>query len=190
MDFKNGKNILGSEIGLITKTITVPGSYASYNTVNGRKIVPAGAVFASPFDGLLFQDVDITDGDKLGSLIIAGHYLRANLPYSITDSQVSAFSAIGLYNFSEGSVVRPSFGTAGLTALSAPVLTSTTSTINIASVSGAINYTVYNASKIALATSTASTYTASTTGTYYVGANGDNITYKNSPLASIAITVG
>lgn len=190
MDFKNGKNILGSEIGLVTKTITVPGSYASYNTVNGRKIVPAGAVFESPFGGLLFEDVDITDGDRLGALITKGQYLRANLPYSITDSQVSAFSANGLYNFSEGSVVRPSFGTAGITALSAPSLTSTTSTINIGSVSGAINYTVYNASKIALVTSTASTYTASASGTYYVGANGDNINHKNSPLASIAITVG
>lgn len=190
MEYKNRKNILGSEVGLITKTITVPADFASYSTENGRKIVVAGTAFSSPYNGLLYQDVDITDGAKAGSLMIAGHYIGANLPYSLADATVSAFAEQGLYNFVEGSTVRPSFGTVGLVALSAPVLTSSTSTIQIASVSGAVNYTIYNSSKVALSTQTGSTYDASATGTYYVGANGDNITYKASPLASIAITVG
>lgn len=189
-EFKNRKNILGSEIGLVTKTITVPSDFASYYTEGGRKIVPAGTAFSTPYNGLLYQDVDITDGDNLGALITKGQYIGANLPYSLADATVSTFSANGLYNFVEGSVVRPSFGTAGLTALSAPSLTSSSATIEIGSVSNAVSYTIYNSSKVALATQSASTYTASATGTYYVGANGDNITYKNSPLASIAITVG
>lgn len=188
-EFKNRKNILGSEVGLVTKTITVPSTFSSYYTENGRKIVPTGTAFSTPYYGLLYQDVDITDGDKEASLIIGGRYIAGNLPYSLADAYVSAFIAQGLYEFTEGSVTRPSFGTVGLTALSAPTVSAVSGAITITAVSNAVDYTIFDSNKVALTTQSGSTYSASESGVYYVRANGDNINYKNSNLASVTVTL-
>ena len=109
----NGKNWLGSEVGVIKKTITVPQNYAvaegdenSKVVVDGRTIVKSGAIFSSPYYGLLESDVDVTDGDALGDLIIAGRYIDGNLPKSAA-SVASNFAAQGLYAIAEGAVTRP-----------------------------------------------------------------------------------
>ena len=106
----NRPNFLGSEVGLVLKTITVPASATGAVTENGRKIVKAGSIFAAPYPGLLFNDVDITDGDRIGSLMVRGSYIDANLPASAA-SQAEAFAKQGLYAIAEGAVVRPDFGT-------------------------------------------------------------------------------
>lgn len=188
-EFKNRKNFLGSEVGLVTKTITVPGSFASYATEGGRKIVVAGTAFSTPYYGLLYQDVDITNGDKEASLMIGGRYIAANLPYSLADAYVSAFNEQGLYAFAEGATSRPSFGSVGLTALSAPGLSAASEVITITAVSNAVDYTIFDSNKVALTTQSGSTYSASESGVYYVRANGDNINYKNSDLASVTVTL-
>ena len=106
----NGKNWLGSEVGVVKKTITVPTSLVVNDTSvvmeNGRKIVKSGAIFQSPFYGLLESDVDVTDGDALGDLIIGGRYIDANLPASAA-TVAENFIAQGLYAIAEPSVVRP-----------------------------------------------------------------------------------
>lgn len=188
--YKNRKNFLGSQVGLITKTITVPANFASYVVENGRKIVVKGTVFTSPYYGLLYEDVDITDGARLGSLMIAGQYIDANLPASAS-AYVSNFAAQGLFPIVEGSTTRPDFGTNGLTALSTPVATSSGATISWASISGATGYTIYNASKVGISTVSTTSYTATASGAYYVGANGDYVYNKNSALSSsVSVTVG
>lgn len=106
----NRPNFLGSEVGLVLKTITVPSTANGAVTENGRKIVKAGSIFASPYPGILFNDVDITDGDRIGSLMIRGSYIDAKLPASAA-SQAEAFAKQGLYAIAEGAVVRPDFGT-------------------------------------------------------------------------------
>lgn len=106
----NRPNFLGSEVGLVLKTITVPASATGAVTENGRKIVKAGSIFASPYAGLLFNDVDITDGDRIGSLMIRGSYIDAKLPATAA-TQAEAFAKQGLYAIVEGAVVRPDFGT-------------------------------------------------------------------------------
>ena len=188
--YKNRKNFLGSQVGLITKTITVPADFATYVTENGRKIVVKGTIFTSPYYGLLYEDVDITDGAKLGSLMIAGQYIDANLPATAA-AYVTSFAGQGLFPIVEGSISRPDFGTAGLTALSAPALTSSGATISWTAISGATGYTVYNASKVGIANVSTTSYTATASGTYYVGANADYVYNKDSVLSSsIAVTVG
>lgn len=102
-------NFLGSEVGLVLKTITVPASASGTVTENGRKIVKAGSIFATPYAGLLFNDVDITDGDRIGSLMIRGSYIDAKLPESAIANE-EAFVKQGLYAIKEGGVVRPDFG--------------------------------------------------------------------------------
>ena len=81
------KNWLGSEVGLVKKTVTVP-STATSVTENGRKIVKSGTLItdATLGKGLLFNDVDITDGDRVASMVIRGTYIDANLPTSVAAS--------------------------------------------------------------------------------------------------------
>lgn len=185
--YKNRPNFLGSEVGLVRKTITVPASFASAVTEDGRTIVKAGTIFTSPYYGLLFEDVDITDGAKLGSLVIAGRYIDANLPATAA-SVASTFAAQGLYAIAEGAVTRPDFGTVGLTALSDPEPSATKAAVSWSSVSNAMGYSIYNSSKVLIKTQTTTTYTATATGKYYVQANGDNISYKSSDLAEVTVT--
>lgn len=106
----NRPNFLGSEVGLVLKTITVPAEATGTVTENGRKIVKAGSIFATPYKGLLFQDVDITDGANLGSLMVRGSYIDAKLPASAA-TQAEDFAKQGLYAIAEGAVTRPDFGT-------------------------------------------------------------------------------
>lgn len=106
----NRPNFLGSEVGLVLKTITVPASATGAVTENGRKIVKAGSIFVTPYAGLLFNDVDITDGDRIGSLMIRGSYIDAKLPATAA-AKAEDFAKQGLYAIVEGAVVRPDFGT-------------------------------------------------------------------------------
>jgi len=185
--FKNRPNFLGSEVGLLTKTITVPANFATYVMENNRKVVKAGTIFTSPYYGLLYEDVDITDGAKEGSLMIRGSYIDAKLPASAV-SYVTYFKEQGLYAFAEGSVTRPDFGTAGLTALSTPSVTVASADISWASISGAQVYNVFDANKAKITSTTATGYTATATGTYYINAGADNVNYKSSDLAVATVS--
>ena len=70
-------NFLDSAVGLVTKTAQIP---QSMGKVDGdRKTVLAGTVF--PADdatatGIVFQDVDVTDGDAIGSVMVAGRVVE------------------------------------------------------------------------------------------------------------------
>lgn len=90
-------NWLGSEVGLVKKTVTVPTS-ATAVTENGRKIVKSGTLITDAVlgKGLLFNDVDITDGARVASMVIRGSYIDANLPASVADS-ATALAQQGLY---------------------------------------------------------------------------------------------
>ena len=88
---------LGSEVGMVLKTVTVPTS-ATAVTENGRKIVKSGTLIndANIGKGLLFNDVDITDGARVASIMIRGSYVDAKLPTSVSSS-ASDLAAQGLY---------------------------------------------------------------------------------------------
>ena len=88
---------LGSEVGLEKITVTVPTS-ATAVTENGRKIVKSGTLItdATLGKGLLFNDVDITDGARVASMVIRGSYIDANLPVSVASSATDLASQ-GLY---------------------------------------------------------------------------------------------
>jgi len=50
---------------------------------DGRKIVPAGTVYPvndGTAEGILYNDVDVTEGAQPGSLIVEGYILEARLP--------------------------------------------------------------------------------------------------------------
>ena len=69
-------NFLDSEVGLVTKTAQIPQSMGQ--TDGDRKTVFAGTVFpanTSAATGIVFQDVDVTDGDAIGSVMVAGRVI-------------------------------------------------------------------------------------------------------------------
>lgn len=71
-------NFLASEVGLVRKTYQL--NKADY--VSSDYVAKAGTVVlagGSPV-GILFQDVDLANGDNLGSVIIAGRVYENRLP--------------------------------------------------------------------------------------------------------------
>ncbi len=185
--FKNRPNFLGSEVGLTLKPITVTADNENIVVENGRNIVVAGTIFTSPYYGLLFQDIDVTDGDREASLMIGGRYIDENLPKSAA-SYVTQFVAQGLFPIVEGGVVRPDFGDVDLTPISNPSPSASTATISWTAVTNAVGYTIYNADKVAIDTTTGTSYTVAEIGTYYVQANADNINYSSSELVEVSVT--
>jgi len=91
---------LGSEVGLVTKTVTVTSESATPVTINGRSIIKSGSLINDSVlgYGLLVNDADVTDGARVGALMIRGNYVNAKLPTELTGEQVTALAAQGLYN--------------------------------------------------------------------------------------------
>lgn len=192
----NRPNWLGSEIGLVTKSITVPASTAGSVVENGRTIVKSGTIFTTPYNGLLFTDVDVTDGDAIGALMIRGSYIDAKLPASAS-SQATTFQNQGLYAITEGAVTRPDFGDVeSLTKLTIGTVTPGASgALTWTQVTNAVGYAVYesttqngNYTQVATIAQTASPkYTGTATRYYKVKALGDNLTYADSDFSAAAL---
>lgn len=60
----------------VRQSMTIPANHAQAVTRDdGRKVVPAGAVIPAndaTAKGILFEDIDVTEGAKPGSVVIAG----------------------------------------------------------------------------------------------------------------------
>ena len=90
-------NFIGSEVGLIKKTVQVP---ASLGKQDGKfKIVPAGTVIPAndaTAQGVLFEDANVTNGDRVGAIVTSGHLLGKQLPAEPTAEAQEALLAKGL----------------------------------------------------------------------------------------------
>lgn len=96
----NRPNFLASEVGLRTVTCTFAKSTAGAVMENGRKILKAGMVYPlndATAKGIIFQDVDVTDGDRPGSLMVAGHYYDDKLVAPTNVNAKPVFQAQGLF---------------------------------------------------------------------------------------------
>ena len=80
-------SILASEVGLITKTRLIP---ATLGTADGnRKVVKQGTIFPlndNTAEGIVFEDVDVTNGDRVAAVIVAGRVYANRLPAQPDDS--------------------------------------------------------------------------------------------------------
>ena len=87
-------NFLESEVGLVLKTREIP---ASMGVQDGKyKIVKAGTPFPSDNSnavGLVFEDIDVTDGNMPGSVMVAGRVLADRL--SLATAAKTALSGKG-----------------------------------------------------------------------------------------------
>ena len=69
-------NFLDSAVGLVTKTAQISQSMGQED--GDRKTVFAGTVFPAndaTATGIVFQDADVTDGDAIGSVMVAGRVI-------------------------------------------------------------------------------------------------------------------
>lgn len=103
----SGPNFLGSEIGLIPKTHTIPQSMGEADPdYNDRLIVKCGTMYPSNDAnaiGVVYPNApdcfvyDVTDGDVEGSVMIRGTVWKNRLPVAPDDAAVTALEARGLY---------------------------------------------------------------------------------------------
>lgn len=92
-------NFLESEVGLVLKTWKFDTTTA-VTTEDRTKYVPAGTVYPTndaSAKGIVFEDVDVTHGEAIGSLIIAGRIYKNRLPKTIDSGAETPLSAQGLY---------------------------------------------------------------------------------------------
>ena len=100
----------------LRETTTVSASHAQKVTRNGRTIVPAGAIIpanGSTAKGVLYEDIDVTDGAAPGSIVTKGKVYQDRLPAAAVSDAISALTGIQ-FVANAPAVTRPAiFGTLG-----------------------------------------------------------------------------
>lgn len=92
-------NFLASAVGLVRESCTVLAAGVTADDA-GRKIARAGTIYPSNdanATGILFEDVDVTEGDHEGSLIIAGRIFSDRLPVTPAEAAIPVLKASGIY---------------------------------------------------------------------------------------------
>lgn len=105
----NAGHFLVNDETCIRQTMTIAANHAQAVTRdNGRKVVPAGAVIpanGATANGILFEDIDVTEGAKPGSVVIAGTIYGNRLPAALADAAATALKGITV--LTEPTITRP-----------------------------------------------------------------------------------
>lgn len=82
----------------IRQTMTIPANHGQRVTRDdGRIVVPAGAVIpanGATAKGLLFEDIDVTNGAMPGSVVTEGTVYADRLPAAIAEAAATAMTGI------------------------------------------------------------------------------------------------
>lgn len=101
---------LASDENCSRTSINVPADHAQVVTRdNGRKVVPAGAVIPAndaTAKGILYEDIDVTEGAKMGSIVTAGTIYEDKLPAAIESAAEAVLTGITVITTSPA-VTRP-----------------------------------------------------------------------------------
>jgi hypothetical protein len=92
-------NFIASAVGLTRESCTVLAAGVTADDA-GRKVVLAGTILPAndaTATGILFEDVDVTEGDHEGSLIIAGRVFNDRLPVAVADTALPVLKSSGIY---------------------------------------------------------------------------------------------
>ena len=105
----NAGHFLVNDETCIRQTMTIAANHAQAVTrENGRKVVPAGAVIpanGATAKGILFEDIDVTEGAKPGSVVIAGTIYGGRLPAALASAAATALTGITV--MTEPTITRP-----------------------------------------------------------------------------------
>ena len=103
-------HFLADDETCLRKTMTIAANHAQVVTRdNGRKVVPAGAVIPSNDGnavGILFEDIDVTEGAHVGSVVTEGTVYEDKLPASIESAAEAVLTGITVITTSPA-VTRP-----------------------------------------------------------------------------------
>lgn len=122
------------------KTREISQSHSQVVTTNGKKYVPAGAFYpandSSTVKGIVYEDVDVTNGAMPGSVVLKGVVYLDRLPAAPESGVQSALEGLGFsFVSSAPSAIRPEYPTS-LTALTVTFAESGTSGKTDPTVSG------------------------------------------------------
>lgn len=96
----------------IRKTMTIAATHAQAVTrTDGRTVVPAGAVIPSNDGnavGILYEDIDVTEGAKMGSVVTEGTVYEDKLPAAIESAAEAVLSGITVITTSPA-ITRPDY---------------------------------------------------------------------------------
>lgn len=94
----------------VRQTMTIAATHAQAVTRDdGRKVVPAGAVIpanGATAKGILFEDIDVTEGAKPGSVVTEGIVYGDRLPAALATAAASALTKITVIA-SSPAITRP-----------------------------------------------------------------------------------
>ena len=103
-------HFLANDETCLRKSYTIPADHAQVVTRDdGRKVVPAGAVIpanGATAKGILFEDIDVTEGAKMGSIVTEGVVYEDKLPAAIESAAESALTGITVI-VSSPAITRP-----------------------------------------------------------------------------------
>ncbi len=91
------------------QSMTIAANHAQRVTRNGRTIVPMGAVIpanGATAKGILYEDVDVTDGAAAGSVVTEGTVYGDRLPAALAEAAATALTQIRVIATSP-TVTRP-----------------------------------------------------------------------------------
>lgn len=106
-------HFLADDENCTRETVTVAANHAQAKTVGNMKYVPAGAIIpanGSTAVGILYEDIDVTNGAAPGSIVTAGVVYQDKLP-AISDDAKTALA--GIKFVTAPTVTRPDFGQEG-----------------------------------------------------------------------------
>lgn len=82
----------------VRQSMTIPANHSQRVTRdNGRIVVPAGAVIpanGATAKGILFEDIDVTEGAKMGSVVTEGIVYGNRLPAALAEAAATALTGI------------------------------------------------------------------------------------------------
>lgn len=81
-------------------------------TVGAGKYLPMGTVWPSnnsSAKGIVYEDVDVTEGNMPGSVVMKGVVYENRLPAAIDSNAKTALIALGFVFLTEGTVTRPDY---------------------------------------------------------------------------------
>lgn len=76
----------------------------------GTKYIPMGTIYPAndnTAEGIVYEDVDVTDGDMPGSVVLSGTVYETRLPATIATAAKTALTAKGFRFITEPTVTRP-----------------------------------------------------------------------------------
>lgn len=95
----------------LRETTTIAANHAQAVTRNGRTIVPMGSVIpanGSTAKGILYEDIDVTDGAAAGSIVTKATIYGDRLPAALDSAAAEALT--GIIVKTSPTVTRPNFG--------------------------------------------------------------------------------